>query len=347
MRWLALAVVACSSRGPAVIAAEPGFDGVARAVVDGRAPETTSVMVVRGGAVAFEAYFGGATADTLHDTRSVGKSITALAVGVAVDRGLVHLETPVFATLAGLAPFAHAGAAKDAITVEDLLTMSSALACDDDEPTSPGNERAMYPRPRWVRWAVDLPTTPGYQRDATGRGPWRYCTAGTLLLGQVLEAVTGEPVDQFIGRHLLAPLGITAWRFERSPSGEVMTGGMLRLRTRDLATIAWMVRSRGRHAGAQVVSAGFVDAALTRHRLAFQKQAESYGYLFWHRVHATPCGPIDAWFASGNGGNLVGVFAQLDAVVVITRTHYDRGRVMHDQTARLLDEEILPTLCRA
>lgn len=126
-----------------------------------------------------------------------------------------------------------------------------------------------------------------------------------------------------------------------------MTGGMLRLRTRDLGTIAWMIRAGGRHGDAQVVPAAFIDAALTRHRLAFRKQAESYGYLFWHRVHATPCGLIDAWFASGNGGNLVGVFAQLDAVVVITRTHYDRGRVMHDQTARLLDEEILPALCRA
>ena len=347
MRWLLVVLVSCSSRGPTVVTTNPGFDGIGRAVADGRAPETTSVLAMQGGAIVHEAYYNGATADTLHDARSVGKSMTALAVGIAVERGLLHLETPVFAALRAFAPVAHAGPIKDTITVEDLLTMSSALACDDDDAGSVGNERNMYPRDSWVRWAVDLPVATDYARDATGRGPWRYCTAGTLLLGQVLEQVAGQPADRFIAQELLSPLGITRWEFRRSPSGEVMTGGMLRLRTRDLATIAWMTRARGQHGGAQVVPAAFIDAAFTRHRLAFRKQAESYGYLFWHRAHVTPCGTIDAWFMSGNGGNFVGVFAQLDAVVVITRTHFDRGRIMHDQTARLLDQEILPALCRA
>ena len=48
---------------------------------------------------------------------------------------------------------------------------------------------------------------------------------------------------------------------------------------------------------------------------------------------------------SGNGGNLVGVFRELDAVVVITRTHYAQPG-MHDQTRGLLERYILPELCR-
>ena len=52
-----------------------------------------------------------------------------------------------------LRPFAHDGPPKAAITIEDLLTMSSALACDDDDPDSPGNEEHMYPRREWARWA--------------------------------------------------------------------------------------------------------------------------------------------------------------------------------------------------
>jgi hypothetical protein len=49
---------------------------------------------------------------------------------------------------------------------------------------------------------------------------------------------------------------------------------------------------------------------------------------------------------SGNGGNLVGVFDTLEAVVVITRTQYNT-RGMHQQTKRLLDDHILPILCRS
>jgi CubicO group peptidase (beta-lactamase class C family) len=52
---------------------------------------------MQGGAIVHEAYFGGASAETLHDTRSVGKSITALAVGIAIERGVLPgTDAPVF-----------------------------------------------------------------------------------------------------------------------------------------------------------------------------------------------------------------------------------------------------------
>lgn len=340
-----LLAVACSSRPAGIEKATRGYEGAARAIAANEPPDTQAVIVMRRGEVAFESYFGDSTAETLHDARSVGKSITALAIGVAVERGLIRLDTRVFERLTALAPFANPDPLKSAITVEDLLTMSSALDCNDDDANSPGNERRMYPERHWSRWAADLPVASGYTRDATGRGPWRYCTAGTLLLGQLLEQVSGQPADQFIAETVFAPLGIQHWEFERSPSGEVMTGGMLRLRARDFATIAQMLLDGGMHGTTRVVPASFITAALTRHRLAFRKQQEHFGYLFWHRTHRTSCGLVDAWFMSGNGGNLVAVLDQLDAVVVVMRTHYDRGRVMHDQTVRLLDEHVLPTLC--
>ena len=116
------------------------YDGIARAIERGDAPKTTSVLVMRGQAIEYERYFGDANAATLHDTRSATKSLTALAVGVAIDRrALAGLAAPAFGYLADLAPFAHDDPAKSAITIEDLLTMSSALDCNDDDDASPGN----------------------------------------------------------------------------------------------------------------------------------------------------------------------------------------------------------------
>jgi hypothetical protein len=43
-----------------------------------------------------------------------------------------------------------------------MLSMSSALACDDGDDDSPGNEDKMHPQRNWTRWAVDLPTMQGY-----------------------------------------------------------------------------------------------------------------------------------------------------------------------------------------
>ena len=224
--------------------------------------------------------------------------------------------------------------------------MSSALACDDDDPASPGNEEGMYPAPVWTRWVVDLPTRADYAHDGTGRGPWHYCTAGTMLLGQLVARAAGQPIDEFMAAHLFTPLGITHWQFARSSAGEPMTGGGLRLRTRDLAALGELIRRRGEVGDRRVVSAAYVARMVTRHRTASAADHVDYGYLVWHRVHPSPCGDQPAWYMSGNGGNLVAIFDQLEAVVVVTRINYNQ-RAMHDQTRALVERHVLPSLCQA
>jgi CubicO group peptidase (beta-lactamase class C family) len=303
------------------------------------------VLVMRAGAITYERYFNGSGPEALQDTRSVGKSITALAVGVAIGRGAIPgVSAPAFGYLADLDP--RPGPIKAAITIEDLLTMSSALDCDDDDSASPGNERRMYPRRSWARWAAGLGVRSGYQRDPTGRGPFHYCTAGSFLLGQILQRATGQPVDRFIAESLLRPLGIARWRFSRSPSGEVMTGGQLELRTRDLAALGWLVRSGGTWKDRPIVPRAYVGAALTPHRKT-PFRGEDYGYQLWRHTYQSPCGPLSGWQMSGNGGNKVVIFEALDAVVVVTRTHYDQGGAMHRQSQRLIERHLLPPLCRS
>lgn len=342
---LVVAFAACQSVKPAPTAsstagASPDFASSTRSIEAGDVPKTSAVVVMHRGRVIHEAYFDGATAETRHDLRSVGKSITSLAIGIAIDRELVTLQTPVFSHFGDLKP-ANPSPSKDAVTVEDFLTMSSALDCDDDDDDSIGNELNMYPLRDWTRWAVDLPARADYRRDATGRGPWRYCTAGTVLLGRLIERVAQQSADAFIAEHIFDPLGITDWEFARSPSNEVMTGGMIRLRARDFAMIGEMVRNGGRHGDRQVVPRAYVEAALTVRRNAFPSQ--DYGYLFWHRTFTTSCGHYPAWFASGNGGNLIAIIAKLDAVVVIARRHYNQ-RGVHDETKKLVEDHIIPPL---
>jgi CubicO group peptidase (beta-lactamase class C family) len=331
----------------ATVASDAPLDSAMRA---GKYPRTTSVLVERGGRMIYERYFEGANAETLQDPRSVGKSITALAVGIAIAEGkLPSVEAPAFAYLEDLRPFANDGPMKAGITIADLLTMSSALDCSDDHPT-PGNEEGMYPQRSWARWAVDLPTKADYQRDARGRGPWFYCTAGVFLLGQILQRATGQPVDRYIESKLLKPLGIERVEWRRSPSEEVMTGGMLQLRPRDLLAIGRLLLDEGRFKGRQVVPRAWIRQALTAHHRPNAAQdpkgIHDYGYLFYRRDYATGCGRQSAWYMSGNGGNHVVMLPGLDAVVVVTRTRYNT-RGMHAETVELLETNLLPKIpCR-
>ena len=314
--------------------------GLAAAIAQGNYPKTTSVLVVRDGKLVYEAYFGDGGRDVLNDTRSATKSITALAVETAIGEGAISSRRALaFSILGDLAPFQSDGPDKQAITVDDLLTMSSALDCNDDDDKSPGNEDNMHVQENWSRWAVDLPTMPDFHRDASGFGPWRYCTAGAFLLGQILQHATQARVDRYVEKRILLPLGITEWEWAYSPSGETMTGGGLRLRSRDLAKIAWMVTDDGRWKDRQIVPRGGVDSALTVHRRAYSDA--NYGYLFWQREYKSSCGRLSGWYMAGNGGNAIVVLRELRTAIVVTRRNYNT-RGMHQQTIDLLERHVLP-----
>ena len=316
--------------------------GLNDAVAKGVYPKTTSVLVVRGGKLVYEAYFGDGSSDLLNDTRSATKSITSLAIGAAIADGAISSQhAKAFSYLGDLRPYQNDTPQKESITIEDLLTMSSALDCNDDDNKSSGNEDNMHPQPNWLRWAVDLPTLQAYARDSSGFGPWRYCTTGAFLLGQILQRVVHMPVDQYVEKRLLRPLGITQWEWPYSPSGETMTGGGLRLRSRDLAKIAAMMVDGGRWRGEQIVPKAWIDSALSVRRKAYPDA--NYGYLFWQRDYATPCGRRSGWYMAGNGGNTVVLLGDLRTAIVLTRTNYN-ARGMHQQTTDLLERYVLPAL---
>ncbi len=339
-RFFLASVLACAFLATGAGADEP--KGLREALERGDFPKTSAVIVIRAGKPIYEGYFGDGGAEVLHNTRSATKSVTSLAVGLAIADGrIASVKQPAFALLNDLAPFKNDSPEKQAITIEDLLTMSSALDCNDDDDASPGNEDRMHEQQNWTRWAVDLPTMPGYKRDARGLGPSRYCTVGAVLLGQIVQRAVGMPVDGYIEQRLFAPLGIRQWRWSRSPSGEAMTGGGLELRARDLAKLAWMVVDHGKWEGAEIVPAAWIEQALTVRRTAFP--GFNYGYLFWQHEYSTPCGKATGWFMSGNGGNAILAFRELDSAVVIARTNYNT-RGMHQQTTAMLEKHILPSL---
>ena len=317
--------------------------GLADAIAKGDFPKTTSVLVMQDGKLTYESYFGAGSPELLNDTRSATKSITALAVGAAIaDGAIATVDATAFAFLKDKAPFANDGPLKQAITIRDLMTMSSALACNDDDDKSPGNEDRMHEQQEWTRWAVDLPTRADYKRDESGLGSWAYCTTGAFLSGQIVQRVVREPIDAYVARRIFSPLGITRYEWPRSPSNEVMTGGGLRLISRDLGKIAWMVTDHGRWHGKQILPASFVDDMTTAHRTAYGDHG--YGYFYWQFDYGSPCGKQSGWYMAGNGGNAIVSFRGLDAAVVVTRQNYNT-RGMHLQTQALLERFVLPLLC--
>ena len=305
-------------------------------------PDTTSVLVYRDGKLVFERYFGTGGINVLNDTRSATKTLTALVVGQAISDGALRsFDQPVFELVPQLAPFRNDGELKRGITLMDLLTMSSALDCNDFDERNVGNEENMYPLTNWARWVVDLPVKADYTRTASGRGPFSYCTGGTLLLGQIVQRAVGQPLDRYFDQRLFLPLGIRDRQWVRSPSGEYQSGGGLRLRSRDLLKLGVLLKDEGQWLGHQIVPTAWVRRMQTLSNIVNEQQ--SYGMLTWQRNYATPCGPVSGWYMAGNGGNAVVSVPLKNTVVVVTRTHYNQ-RGMHDETVRLLEKHVFAAM---
>ena len=131
-----------------------------------------SIVVLKKGKILLEEYFNGATRHTLHDTRSVGKSLSSTLTGIAIREGFIKADTEAISDFYNLRQFQHFSTAKTTATIRDLLTMSAGFDGNDEDDRSPGNEENMYPTEDWVKFALDLP----YQDSL--KASWHYFTAG-------------------------------------------------------------------------------------------------------------------------------------------------------------------------
>jgi CubicO group peptidase (beta-lactamase class C family) len=249
----------------------------------------------------------------------VTKTVLGMLVGIAIRRGLVDgVHARVRAFLPELRDVMHSDPRKDAITIEELLTMSSCLECDDWNQFSAGNEERMYLVEDWVQFAFDLPVR-------AQPGTFSYCTAGVATLGIALENAVGEPLSEFARRELFEPLGIEHADWPLTPLGRTSTAGGLLLRSRDLLRLGRLYPE----GGGGIVPPEWIDASTRPH--ARIDDSTEYGYLWWIRDF----GGHRSYYMTGTGGNRVHVVPDLDAVVVITTTNF-RLRNAHELSDRLV-----------
>ncbi|RKH08532.1 class C beta-lactamase-related serine hydrolase [Corallococcus sp. CA047B] len=296
------------------------------------APAIQGLLIARHGKLVVEEYFHGFDKERPHDLRSAAKTYASVLIGIALDQGAAFtVDTPVvslFPEYGG--KLAHLDERKRALTVAHLLTMSTGLACDDEDEASPGNEERLQDDvPDWYKYTLDLPmvSKPGEKGV--------YCSANINLLGGVLRNTTRTWIPEFFARNLAAPLQMRDYHVDLMPSGEQYLGGGIYMRPRDALKLGQLYLSGGTWNGRRVVSQRWVERSIANH--ATLAQGSTYGYTWWRHELRVGDRVYSEYEASGNGGQLVMVIPELDLTVLFTAGNYN-----HAALWRKFREELLP-----
>jgi CubicO group peptidase (beta-lactamase class C family) len=313
---------------------EMPMDSVEALQVDG-------ILIARYGKLVLEEYFHGFDRDTPHATRSAGKSLTAVMVGAAIQAGSkVSLSTPVYQTMNGGIVPQGLEPRKRAMTLENLLTMTSGIFCDDGNPDAPGNEETMTNQeeePDYYRFYMKAPM------DRQPGAEPVYCSGDPNLAIGVLHRASGEhPMDMF-DRLLSGPLQIPRQAWVLSPSRQPYGGGSIAMIPRDYMKLGQLMLNGGTWKGHRVLSEDFVKRASAP---LYDLNSIKYGYLWWGIDWPYKTGTVHAYFAGGNGGQGIIVVPALDMVIAVYGSNY-QSRVALDIQQGLTPRYILPAVREA
>jgi CubicO group peptidase (beta-lactamase class C family) len=261
-----------------------------------------SVLVIRNGYLVTEAYLYPYDATVPHDLRSATKSFTSALIGIALDQGYIQgIDVPLLDFFPDRT-IANLDDAKRAITLEDVLTMSSGL----DWPGGLAEPliNSLFQSRDWAQFVLDRPMA-----DEPG-STFAYNSGGSHLLTTILKQRTGMPVLDFARKNLFDPLGFGTVSWTTDLQDVAMGGSGLFLTPRDMAKFGYLYLKDGQWDGQQIVPAEWV-ATSTRRHIAAEPIANGYGYHWW----------VDSsgyYTAAGYGGQHIFVQPELNVVVVFT-----------------------------
>lgn len=244
---------------------------------------------------------------------SATKGVVSVLVGRAVTLGKLSVDDTVGRF------FPEADAAHGAITVRQLLQMSSGLTFHWANDVAAGGIDS-------IRFTLGLPF------DHEPGTFFEYAQTTVSLLVALTERAVGSDIQTFASQQLFGPLGIPRdrWSWARDQYGHSFGFAFLAMAPVDLARIGTLLVHSGRWGGEQLIDASYVRE-MSRPSLT----NPGYGYLVWtnrgdwfvtpsalvRKVKERPwiaSAPRDTFALSGMFDQLVWVIPSLDMVIVRT-----------------------------
>lgn len=265
----------------------------------------------------------------MHAQNSVSKSFVSALIGIALEQGLIEGVDVPYLSLFPYPTYANDGPRKQAMTLEDVITMRTGLDWNEWDPPYSDPDNQMFEfyskQTDFSKGLLNLPMVadPGTR--------FAYATPASVSLGQAIENVAPLSLIDYGSANFLAPLQITRVKVEQTPTGLPDLGRGLFLTTRDLLKLGQLFLNQGEWNGTQVVSADWVARSTTaQHDITwvdsgeFAWQLEGYAYQWWTGAFDIDGVRIESYAAWGFGEQWLMVIPAYDLVVAVN-SHGEKG----------------------
>lgn len=279
-----------------------------------------SILLIRNGYLVFERYFQEYNETAIHQVYSVTKSIMSCLIGIAVEENLLTVNQTLLSFFSDRV-IENLDTAKENITVEHLLTMSSGLAWIEAI-----HDSIFFTSEDPVQYLLDRPmdTVPGEI--------FNYNTGAAHLLSAILQNVTELTTLSYAQEKLFDPLGIENVDWDIDPQGIYFGGHGLSLRPQDMAKFGFLYLNNGTWNAEQIISENWVSTSRTKYN--YTAEAFDYGYLWWLYPQ------YDSYSAEGFLGQIIHVFPEYDLIAIVTSSSFRT----HTLVPTLISDYILPSL---
>lgn len=255
-----------------------------------------SALVMRHGRVIAQGYYAPYRADVPHMLYSMSKSVTGMAVGLAVEEGYLSLDERLIDIFPEYTNSAQARILR-AHTVRNLLTMSS--GCRFNEVGSVLDEK-------WDKMFME--SIPKFEAGSA----FEYNSMNSYMLASIIRRRTGMTLTQYLTPRLYEPLGIASYEWEKCPQGVEKGGWGLSLTLADSAKLGQLYLNKGMWNGKRILSEKWCNDALRAQiKTPGGELKHGYGYQIW--MGETP----GSFQLNGAFGQYVVAMPKYDALVAV------------------------------